>query len=57
MQVPTTPAAIADAMDPWEAVNGPTDLYDQLVTHLGETVAAALWVEACYLYDDAHTPA
>lgn len=54
MQVPTTPADIADAMDPWEAVNGPTDLYEQLVAHLGEPLAGALWAEACFLYDDTH---
>lgn len=57
MQVPTAPADIAAAMDPWETVNGPTDLFEQLVAYLGEPLAAALWTEACFLYDDAHTPA
>jgi hypothetical protein len=41
-------------MDPWEAVNGPTDLFDELVTHLGPTQASELWDRACAVYDATH---
>ena len=54
MPVPATPENIAAAMDPWEAVNGPTDLYDELVTHLGATQAGDLWDRACTVYDTTH---
>ncbi|WP_367134522.1 MULTISPECIES: hypothetical protein [Streptomyces] len=54
MNVPNTAEAIAAAMDPWEAANGPTDLYDELVTHLGRDTAWKLWREACFIYDATH---
>jgi len=51
--VPTSPEAVAAAMDPWEAANGTTDLYDELVTHLGKPHADRLWDAACNAYDNA----
>ncbi|MFF4403778.1 hypothetical protein [Streptomyces sp. NPDC001404] len=54
-QVPTSPEDIAAAMDPWEAANGATDLYDELVTHLGQDKAWELWRQACIVYDATHS--
>lgn len=57
MPVPTTPEDIAAAMDPWEVANGPGDLYDELVAHLGKPRADDLWTAACHAYDAMHIPA
>jgi hypothetical protein len=51
--VPSAPEAIAAAMDPWEAANGPTDLYDELVAHHGKPRADELWTAACNAYASA----
>ncbi|WP_063801996.1 hypothetical protein [Streptomyces sp. WM6378] len=51
VSVPRTPEEVADAMDAWEAANGTTDLYDELVAHLGTVTADNLWDAACRLYD------
>lgn len=44
-------------MDPSEAANGPTDLYDELVAHLGKPRADELWTQACTVYDALHAGA
>lgn len=54
MQIPTTPEAVAAAMDCWEDANGTTDLYDELVTHLGPGQAGDIWGRACNVYDATH---
>ncbi|GAA2108050.1 hypothetical protein [Streptomyces synnematoformans] len=52
--VPTTPETLAAAMDPWEAANGPDDLWHELVAAVGDTEANRLWAIACGLYDEKH---
>lgn len=53
--VPTTAEDIAAAMDPWEAANGPCDLFDELTAYFGQERAAILWSDACRIYDNNHT--